>query len=229
MGLDKKNTRGWKTHLVIWCAVRFYLLFIYAVGLTCRKRFIGFEAPDTYKKSDKTWIFAAWHQNVAIAAWLLRGQNGTVLVSASKDGEIIAKSVEAMDIGTVRGSTTKQGGRALVEMVHVIRAGRVGLVTPDGPRGPRHHLQPGVIMLAQKTRVPIIPYHVEATRQWLWTKSWDQHHIPKPFSTIVVCAGEPYFVPESLSKDGLEKMRKEFEQRMMNNVAAAKRYVEELK
>ncbi|NOZ10339.1 MAG: lysophospholipid acyltransferase family protein [Gammaproteobacteria bacterium] len=185
--------------------------------------------PNTYKKENKTWIFSAWHQNVAIAAWLLRGQNGTVLVSASKDGEIIAKSVEAMDIGTVRGSTAKQGGRALVEMMHVIRAGRIGLVTPDGPRGPCYHLQPGVIMLAQKTGAPIIPYHVEATRQWLWHKSWDQHHIPKPFSTIVVHAGEPYFVPESLSKDELEKVRKEFEQHMMDNVVAAKQYIERLK
>lgn len=229
MGPDKKNKREWKARLVIWLTVRLYLLFIYSVGLTCRKRFIGFEAPDTYREDNKTWIFSAWHQNVAIAAWLLRGQNGTVLVSASKDGEIIAKSVEAMGIGTVRGSTAKQGGRALVEMMHVIQTGRMGLMTPDGPRGPRYHLQPGIIMLAQKTGVPIIPYHVEATRQWLWRKSWDQHHVPKPFSTIIVRAGEPYSVPKSLSKNGLEKVRKEFERRMMDNVAATKRHVEELK
>lgn len=228
MGTQEKKWT-WKTRFSIWFISKLYLFLIYSIGYSCRKKFVGLELVDELKQKEKNWIFAAWHNNVATASWLLRRQNGTVLVSASKDGEAIACAVNAMGIGTVRGSTSKGGGRALIEMVKVVRGGRIGLITPDGPRGPKEVLQSGVILLAQKTGAPIFPYHVEATRQWAFKKSWDQHKIPKPFSTIVVRVGEPCYVPPSLNKEGVEKIRQDFEKVMLDNVIETRKLIQSFK
>jgi lysophospholipid acyltransferase (LPLAT)-like uncharacterized protein len=104
-------------------------------------------------------------------------------------------------------------------LVRALRRSQLAAVTPDGPRGPKHRLQPGVLWIAGLAECPLVPYHIEGSRQWVLKKSWDQHKIPKPFSTVYVCIGEPFFVDKNELRSGLESMVKEFEQHMMENVA----------
>lgn len=109
----------------------------------------------------------------------------TVLTSPSRDGELLAQVMERIGLQAVRGSSKKRGAAALLELRDHARAGRTLIITPDGPRGPVYQLSPGVILLAQKTGLPIFRTHVTYSR-FRRLSSWDRFFIPWPFSKIEV-------------------------------------------
>jgi lysophospholipid acyltransferase (LPLAT)-like uncharacterized protein len=133
----------------------------------------------------RIWLF--WHNRLAIIPHLYtltsRKRPGKALTSASKDGEILAAFLECYGIGAIRGSSSRRGAAALREMIRAIRSGCEIAITPDGPRGPCYHLNPGVIALAQNARAKVIPIRVVYSRYWE-LKSWDRFRIPKPFSRV---------------------------------------------
>lgn len=134
----------------------------------------------------------------------------TVLTSPSRDGEILAQLVAAFGMGSVRGSSSRRGSRALLELVRLVRMGRDIAITPDGPRGPRYSLGPGVIQLAQSTGTRILPIHAKFQRA-VRMKTWDGFIIPLPFSTISVTIDTPIEIPESLTDAEFESARKQLE------------------
>ena len=206
-----------------------FRLFYSLIYLTCRKQYIGVENIDPLKRDGKNWIFSFWHNNISIAIWVLKNQNLISLVSASSDGEIAARLIQAMGNNPVRGSSSKGGIKALLSMIKLIKKGANGAITPDGPRGPKYEMQSGAIILAQKTGLPLIPLHIEATRQWVFSKSWDQHKLPKPFSTIIVGYGKPFHIPRQLKDNESESARADFEKSMMENVLATQLVVKNLR
>jgi hypothetical protein len=113
-----------------------------------------------------------------------------VMVSESRDGEIIARIIERLGFGTVRGSTTRGGERALVKLAALGRGGFDLGITPDGPKGPRGSAQPGAVLIAARAEVPIVPLGVAASRAWR-ARSWDRFLVPKPFSEVWVVFGAP--------------------------------------
>jgi len=137
----------------------------------------------------------------------------TVLTSPSKDGEILAQFVGAFGMGSVRGSSSRRGSQALRELVRLVQSGGDIAITPDGPRGPRYSLGPGVVLLAQTTGVPIVPAHASFTR-CVRMKTWDGFIIPLPFSSISVTVDEKIFIPRDLSEDEFEKARKNLEDKL---------------
>ncbi len=139
----------------------------------------------------------------------------TVLTSPSKDGEILAQFVAAFGMGSVRGSSSRRGSRALLELVRIIRDGGDIAITPDGPRGPRYSLGPGVILLAQTTGTPIIPMHASFSRA-IRMKTWDGFIIPLPFSTISVTVADRINIPKNLSEAEFEQARKNLEDTLKN-------------
>ena len=139
----------------------------------------------------------------------------TVLTSPSKDGEILARLVGAFGMGSVRGSSSRRGSRALLELVRIIRQNGDIAVTPDGPRGPRYSLGPGVVLLAQTTGAEIIPAHASFSR-CLRMKTWDGFIIPLPFSTITVRLDERIKILENLNDDEFERTRKNLEDILKN-------------
>lgn len=139
----------------------------------------------------------------------------TVLTSASRDGEILAQFVGAFGMGSVRGSSSRRGSRALLELVRLVREGRDIAITPDGPRGPRYSLGPGVIQLAQSTGAPILPVHAHFSR-CLRMKTWDGFIIPLPFSTISVTIDPPVVVPRGMNDGEFEAARKNLEDLLKN-------------
>lgn len=134
----------------------------------------------------------------------------TVLTSPSRDGEILAQFVAAFGMGSVRGSSSRRGSQALRELVRLIQDGGDIAITPDGPRGPRYSLGPGVILLAQTTGAAILPAHARFSR-CLRMKTWDGFIIPLPFSTISVTMGERITIPKDLSEEEFERARKNLE------------------
>lgn len=131
------------------------------------------------------WVF--WHNRLFVIPHLLNrylpNRRGSALTSASKDGEILAAFLQRFHIRPIRGSSSRRGVAALLEMRRFIREGYDVAITPDGPRGPRYHLSPGAITLAQKTGALVMPIRVEYSRFWQ-LKSWDGFQIPKPFTRV---------------------------------------------
>lgn len=162
-------------------------------------------------------LITFWHNRIlgitlAFHRRYPRGIRGgvTVLTSPSKDGEILAQFVGAFGMGSVRGSSSRRGSQALRELVRLVEAGGDIAITPDGPRGPRYALGPGVILLAQTTGASILPAHARFSR-CLRMKTWDGFIIPLPFSTISVRIDERITIPRNLGEEEFEQARKNLE------------------
>lgn len=168
------------------------------------------ERYEPYARRGEPVIFAVWHGRLLPLTYYHRDRGITVLVSSSADGEYIARLIEAWGYRTVRGSTSRGGSAGLRGMVRAAREGRSLAITPDGPRGPRQRLQPGVITAAQLTGLPIIPLAGGCARAW-WPGSWDRFCVPKPFSTVRVAYGEPRLVDRHAAPEELERHARELE------------------
>ncbi|MFZ9920410.1 MAG: lysophospholipid acyltransferase family protein [Terrimicrobiaceae bacterium] len=166
-------------------------------------------------------LFCFWHNRIlgitfAFDRLYPKNRLGvTVLTSPSRDGEILSQLVAAFGMGSVRGSSSRRGSRALLELVRLVRIGRDIAITPDGPRGPKYSLGPGVILLAQNTGARIIPMHAKFSR-CIRMKTWDGFIIPLPFSEVSVTIAEPITIPENLSDDEFEAARKQLEELLKN-------------
>lgn len=160
-------------------------------------------------------ILAMWHSRILILP-ILYGRRVPMraLVSRSADGELVARYLARFRVGAVRGSSSSGGGASsLRALSRVLAGGESVIVVPDGPRGPREILKPGVVALARQSQVPIVPVTVGAAREWR-LGSWDGFRVPKPFSRCLVRAGAPIGVaPGADDPDGagLEAARAEVE------------------
>lgn len=158
------------------------------------------------------WIF--WHNRLFIIPWAYRkalgDRAGAALTSASKDGEIVAAFLGRFRIRAVRGSSSRRGVAALIELIRLVREGYTIGITPDGPRGPRYTLNPGVITLAQKTGAAICPVRVSYSSYWQ-LKSWDGFMIPKPFSRVAITLLPLENVPATGSEAAFEAERARIE------------------
>ncbi|MBJ7326601.1 MAG: lysophospholipid acyltransferase family protein [Chthoniobacterales bacterium] len=161
-------------------------------------------------------IYAFWHNRIlAITAAFLRayprGRGGVkVLTSASKDGMWLGELAGRLGMGSVRGSSSRRGATAMRELLDEVSKGHDIAITPDGPRGPRYALGPGMIYLAQKAQIPIIPVHAKFGRRWQ-LRTWDGFCLPQPFSRLEVKADKPIHLPVGLSEEEFEQERLKIE------------------
>jgi hypothetical protein len=167
-----------------------------AVMRTTRLRVENASAYRQRTEHGRPVIFALWHGRLLPLGFLHRGQNIVCLASRSADGEYITRVLQHWGFGVVRGSSSSGGDTAFRELVRAVRAGRSVAVTPDGPRGPRERLKPGVLQLAQLTGAPLVPLAAAASRSW-WFVSWDRFLLPQPFARLHVAYGDPVFVPRA--------------------------------
>ena len=169
-------------------------------------------------------IWAFWHNSLFVIPHLLNHylshRPGSALTSASRDGEILSAFLERFNVRPIRGSSSRQGATALLEMKRLIEQGFDVAITPDGPRGPRYHLNPGVITLAQKTGALIMPIRVHYSRCWR-LKTWDAFEIPKPFATVTIVLLPLYRVAPVSSNEEFEPERARLEQILREPVAAS--------
>ena len=159
-------------------------LFIRVLGATLRYRdntapntLVGIEIPGPT-------IFAFWHQTLLISAHRFRNHGIAILISASFDGELIARTVTLLGFHAVRGSSSRGGAPGLRAMAQAYTEGHICAFTADGPRGPSMIAKPGPVQLAELTAAPWIgTFHANPSRSWR-LNSWDRFLIPKPFSTV---------------------------------------------
>lgn len=168
--------------------VRLGALLVRALASTWRIRVIGDEGIRGEREEGRPVIITLWHGQMLPLLYQHRGERVAILISEHRDGEIIARIAAALGHRTVRGSTSRGAGRALLSLVRQVESGRDIAVTPDGPRGPAKSYAAGALIVAQRTGAAIIPATVVARSAWR-LKSWDSFMIPRPFARVVISYG----------------------------------------
>jgi lysophospholipid acyltransferase (LPLAT)-like uncharacterized protein len=200
-----------------WILGTLLYAFIRCVAATLRYRW---EDRSEFLKDNPTQpaVVCVWHNRLALCLIAYRHFRRTnpaaklaAMVSASKDGGFLVAVLECFGVAPVRGSSSRRGSQALLELTGWARKGYDLAITPDGPRGPRYRVQPGVTALAQITGLPIIPcsYNLDWKIQ---VKSWDRFQIPLPFSRCHVILGRPIHIPHEASDEEREALRLRLEQ-----------------
>lgn len=147
--------------------------------------------------AEQPYLFAFWHGKQLLPVWQLR-QHQTkrvVLVSASKDGDILTVCLKNLQYETIRGSSRHHNISALAAMIRKLKQGYSLGFGVDGPIGPIYTVKPGMTHMAQKLQIPIIPVGSAFSRKWVFEKAWDKYEIPKPLSKAVLYLDKPYYVP----------------------------------
>lgn len=183
---------------------------IEALGGTYHWREEGRDVLDAVADSGRQPIFAFWHGRILAATLYFRDRGIVVITSENFDGEWIARIIRRFGYGTARGSTSRGGVKALVQLRRDMRDGRPAAFTVDGPRGPAGVAQAGAVWLASATGNPIVPFHVEASSHWT-AKSWDRHQVPKPGATVAMAIGAPIDVPPRADDAVIEEVRVDLE------------------
>lgn len=155
-------------------------------------------------------IYVVWHARMLLLPYLYRRQGLRVLVSRSEDGAMVAGLLRRFGFVVVHGSSSRGGAQGLLALTRALASGHSVVLVPDGPRGPREVLKPGVVTLARLTGAPVVPSALGASSEWR-ARSWDEFRIPKPFSRCVMRFGEPIAVPRDLDAAGEETARKDIE------------------
>ena len=186
---------------------------INALGHTLRWRVEGLQHLEAILASGRQPVMAFWHGRILPATFYFRRRGIVVITSENFDGEWIARIIERFGYGTARGSTSRGGKKAMLQLVRDMKAGRAAGFTLDGPRGPARVAQAGAVWLASATGNPVLPFHLEASSHWS-LRSWDRTQIPKPFSTIALVVGEPLEIPSAASGETLEQARQDLERRL---------------
>lgn len=182
-----------KERFIIRLADAAFYLAISLIGSTTRFEVEGMENLDAVIAAGKLPIYAFWHDRIFLSTYFWRKRGIVVLTSKSFDGEYIARFIQRFGYGAIRGSSSRGGSKALVEMIKVMRRGLPMAFTVDGPRGPKYQVKAGPVILAKKTGNPIMPFVIEPRSFWK-TQSWDRMHVPRPFGRARVFIGEPIFV-----------------------------------
>jgi len=204
---------GWLARWLI--AFGFRLLQLWA-------RTLRFEIEDRAgvvgRRVTENYIGALWHNRLLVFPFVLRRflpqRHGAALISASRDGDLIADVVQRFGYDVIRGSSSRLGTSALLHLTGVLMSGSDVVITPDGPRGPAYELGPGIIFLAQKSGAAVVPMNLEYSHCWR-LGSWDRFIVPRPFAKVRVLINRPYRVTVTTTPEEFESERVSLQNAMM--------------
>ncbi len=183
---------------------------IAVIGCTLRVRFNWEEGSIGSLDHVHPGIYPFWHSCVFPSAWIFRQRKLAVMTSRSLDGEYIARVIRRLGFVAIRGSSSRGGQRALLEMQTYVESGKGAAFTIDGPRGPRHVAKRGPVYLAKATGVPITPFYVAVERRWMFN-SWDRFVLPMPFSRALVQVAPKIYVARDADDTLLETKYREMQ------------------
>jgi lysophospholipid acyltransferase (LPLAT)-like uncharacterized protein len=190
------------------------LLLVKLLSSTYRCRLVGMENEKRILDDHGTVVYASWHQRFFPGITLFATRKPiAIIISQSRDGEMIARVVDILGWRSVRGSSSKGGFRALKELRRLTRKGyRVGHIV-DGPQGPFGVVKPGLLTIAQFAGTPILPVIMSAEKRWVFN-SWDRFMVPKPFSRVIIRFAPPITVPRRLEAGAFEALRQDIEEQI---------------
>jgi lysophospholipid acyltransferase (LPLAT)-like uncharacterized protein len=194
----------------LWLVAHVGATVIRALGATWRIRIEEEGALARARAHSPRVIFAFWHGRLLPLSFTHRNRKIQVLASEHSDGEMLGQTIRRLGFGHVRGSSTRGGTRAILELTEKVRAGFDLGVTVDGPRGPRGVVKPGVVEVARQTGAAIVPITTASSRQRVFS-SWDAFELPAPFARIVVRYGEPVTVAPGADRAEVDARRLDLE------------------
>jgi lysophospholipid acyltransferase (LPLAT)-like uncharacterized protein len=197
------------------------LVTVRIISATYRIKMINPEIEKNVFKRGQIPIYASWHQRFFPGITLFARRNPiSIMISRSRDGELISRIAHVLGWCPVRGSSSKGGSQALRKIKKLIQKGyKVGHIV-DGPRGPHGMVKPGLLLIAQATGMPIIPVIVSAEKKWVF-KSWDRFMVPKPFSRVIIRFCNEICIPRKLSPSDFETKRLQIENTMKKHYREA--------
>jgi lysophospholipid acyltransferase (LPLAT)-like uncharacterized protein len=199
-------------------------LFLLLLRRSMSFKQVNREAIDRLWLDGRSVIVCFWHGRLLAMPFASAKVPAKVLISRHGDGEFIARIVSYFGFGAVRGSHRKASVSSLREILSELKQGTTIGITPDGPKGPRHQVKPGIVELAKMTRSPIVPVTYGASRKKVFA-SWDRFLLPYPFSRILFLWGDPIYVASDARADAIEETRKELEGKLVSLTETADRMV----
>lgn len=207
------KTANWRTRLLVALGYRIFQLWV---------RTLRFEVEDRARLLQeipkRLFIATVWHNRLFLFAYAIRkffpSAQGAALVSASRDGAILAEVLKHFGFDVVRGSSSRRGATALLELAEKIGRGQHAAITPDGPRGPAYEPGSGIVFLAQKSGAEILPMNFEFSSYWR-LRSWDRFFVPKPFSKVRYVIGPRHIVRQTTSEEEFAQERERLRVAMM--------------
>jgi len=181
------------------------------LSATMQIEYVNFDGVWSMWREGRNVILAFWHGRLMMMPLIYRGRGITVLISQHRDGELVARTMEGLGIDSVRGSSTRGWFGGVKGLLKAARSGRDLAITPDGPKGPKFIAQPGIVLIARVTGLPIIPMTFSAVKKKTF-RSWDAFMLPCPFSRGVFICGDPITVDREASDAELEEKRQQVEQ-----------------
>jgi lysophospholipid acyltransferase (LPLAT)-like uncharacterized protein len=189
--------------------ISFYLL-IRIIGATTRFSVEGWENFEAATRDGQQPVYTFWHEQIMLGTYFWRRRRIVVMTSRSFDGEYIARFIRRFGYGASRGSSSRGGIAALVEMIKLMRAGCPAAFTIDGPRGARRVAKMGAVLLAKKTGCPVLPFSITPAHFYA-ASSWDRLQIPLPFTRARLRIAPPIYVAPDADDDALNAKRDELQ------------------
>jgi lysophospholipid acyltransferase (LPLAT)-like uncharacterized protein len=220
---DSLSSYNFRQRFLIRLADLTFYTLIKIIGRTISFENSGWENFERIATDKKVPIYAFWHERIFLSTYFFRNRNIIVITSQSFDGEYIARFIQRLGYGAVRGSSTRGGVGALAQMIRLMKQNLSMGFTLDGPKGPRHVAKTGAIMLAKKTGNPVMPFVIEAEEYWT-LQSWDKLQIPKPFSRAKIFIGELVYVAPDADPEEIENKRRELQKNLDELVENGKQW-----
>lgn len=205
------SSYSFKDRCLIRAADLAFYLTIKLIGSTLKFEVEGWQNWEAASSNGHVPIYSFWHSRIFIGTYFFRRRGIVIMTSRSFDGEYIARFIQRFGYGAVRGSSTRGATGALIEMVRLMRAGRPTGLTLDGPKGPRHLVKMGAVLLAKKTGQPILPFTFASRKFWEIGSTWDLTQVPRPFTRARVFIAPPIFVARDVDDKALESKRLELQ------------------
>jgi lysophospholipid acyltransferase (LPLAT)-like uncharacterized protein len=188
------------------------IVVLKAIAITCRVQYINKAYIDEYLLGNKKVVISTWHRCTIYFMVKYGYLHPMALLSPSKDGDLLADFSKKLGFVIARGSSSRGGKQGSEQMVDFLNTGgRVATTVADGPQGPALRAKPGLVRIAQKSGVHLMPLVWSANRVWMFAKAWDRTIIPKPFSRIVISASRPYLIPKTAEGEEFDACVKDME------------------
>ena len=187
---------------------------------TCRVKYHFEDSLTPYDDAAPRYTLCIWHDSLIVPIFMHNPPKFVALVGPHRDGSYVTNVLKVLGFDSVRGSSSKQGAKAVVEIIEKSRGIHLG-ITPDGPRGPRREMKSGCAFIASQTGKPVLATAYSCTNAWRVKGSWTDQMIPKPFSTIYAYASKPIVVPPDASRDVVEQFTQIIQREMdrVNEIA----------
>lgn len=179
--------------------------FARIAGPTLRYEVLGWQHIERVHSQNRRCVYSFWHQTIFLAMWWWRYRGVVAMTSANFDGQVLGSALEKLGFDVTFGSSSHGGLRGISVLARRLARGHDVAFAADGPRGPRYTAKPGSVILARRSKCPLVAFHLFAEHAHVFAKAWDLFQLPRPFSRVVLVISPPIEIPGEIGRDAVER------------------------